>query len=94
MTYSIWFDLTVALAIGLLIGLERERNNAAFLQPAYLLVSYAKICYNLACSEDHLVSNASLAFPPKTWTAGFSGPFFFDTHTQLEEKPPEDSWRL
>lgn len=27
MTYPIWFDLTVALAIGLLIGLERERSK-------------------------------------------------------------------
>jgi hypothetical protein len=64
-----------------------------FLQHTCFLVAYSRICHNLARSQDHVDFNVSLAFPPKTWTAGFSGPFFFDNHTQLKEIPREDSWR-
>ena len=56
------------------------------LQQSFQFNLPAKICHNLVCSEDHVVFNASLAFPPKTWTAGFSGPFFFDTHVLFQRK--------
>jgi hypothetical protein len=71
------------------IGIE----PVVFLQHTYFLVTYSRICHNLARSQDHVDFNVSLAFPPKTWTAGFSGPFFFNNHTQLKAIPPEDSWR-
>ena len=47
-----------------------------FLHQRYHFDCNTRICHNLARSEDHLLSNASLAFPPYTWTAGFQRSFF------------------
>jgi hypothetical protein len=47
-----------------------------FLQQPFDFDCRARIRHNLARGEDHLTSNASLAFPPKTLDRWFSAVFF------------------
>ena len=47
-----------------------------FLQQPFHFDNNTRIRHNLVRSEDHLTSNASLAFPPKTLDRWFSAVFF------------------
>ncbi len=55
------------------------------LQQSFQINLPAKICHNLTNRQDHLVFNASLAFPPKTWTAGFQRSFFVSVTSDKEK---------
>ena len=54
-----------------------QMKIVVLLQQAYDFDRHARICHNLACSEDHLLLTPPWRFLPRLGPLVFSGPFLF-----------------
>jgi len=64
-----------------------QMKIGVLLQQAYDFDRHARICHNLACSEDHLLLTPPWRFLPRLRTAGFQRSFFVSDISLFQHIP-------